>query len=243
MNYFIFQAERLLRYNGDFLVRESAKIPGQFILSGRYQDHFKHLLLVDPEGVVSLRNFMLFIDCISLFRFARKIMNLIQFNIWSPIINQAIFPLYPSIVNFFYKHRFYIFNKFSFSIFLYFNWKSTLSMSPFFAIVSSSVYIYSWFSLTEVRSSFVVNSSSKAVPIRWPYYLVSIAYFLFHSIHLSEQWHSLFSLCLRLIFLRRFDSLLTNCLTNEFFFFFDLFFVLILFASIHPIELFSNRRK
>ena len=34
-------------------MRESAKIRGQFILSGRHQDYFKHLLLVDPEGIVS----------------------------------------------------------------------------------------------------------------------------------------------------------------------------------------------
>lgn len=46
------QAEQLLTHSGDFLVRESAKYAGQFILSGRYNDQFKHLLLVDPEGVV-----------------------------------------------------------------------------------------------------------------------------------------------------------------------------------------------
>lgn len=50
---FFLQAEHLLIRSGDFLVRESAKIPGQFILSGRHQNQFKHLLLVDPEGVVS----------------------------------------------------------------------------------------------------------------------------------------------------------------------------------------------
>ena len=50
---FSFQAEHLLAQNGDFLVRESVKVPGQFILSGRYQNQFKHLLLVDPEGVVN----------------------------------------------------------------------------------------------------------------------------------------------------------------------------------------------
>jgi hypothetical protein len=38
---------------GDFLIRESAKVPGQFVLSGRSKDQYKHLLLVDPDGVVS----------------------------------------------------------------------------------------------------------------------------------------------------------------------------------------------
>ena len=47
------QAELLLHHSGDFLVRESVKVPGQFILSGRYKDQFKHLLLIDPEGIVS----------------------------------------------------------------------------------------------------------------------------------------------------------------------------------------------
>ena len=42
-------------HTGDFLVRESAKIPGQFILSGRHKDQYKHLLLVDPEGIVRNR--------------------------------------------------------------------------------------------------------------------------------------------------------------------------------------------
>jgi len=77
------KAELLLHHSGDFLVRESAKIPGQFILSGRYQDHFKHLLLVDPEGVVNTpeekkEEIIVFFLC---YRFVQKIMNLIQFNI------------------------------------------------------------------------------------------------------------------------------------------------------------------
>ncbi|CAF1045562.1 unnamed protein product [Didymodactylos carnosus] len=50
------QAEMLLYHNGDFLVRESAKIPRQFILSGRYKDTFKHLLLVDPQGVIRTKD-------------------------------------------------------------------------------------------------------------------------------------------------------------------------------------------
>lgn len=49
------QAELLLHHSGDFLVRESVKVPGQFILSGRYKDQFKHLLLIDPEGIVSVQ--------------------------------------------------------------------------------------------------------------------------------------------------------------------------------------------
>jgi len=51
------EAEHLLTQSGDFLVRESGKIPGQFILSGRSQDHFKHLLLVDPEGVIRTKDY------------------------------------------------------------------------------------------------------------------------------------------------------------------------------------------
>lgn len=51
------EAELLLHNSGDFLVRESAKIPGQFILSGRYKDQFKHLLLVDPEGVIRTKDY------------------------------------------------------------------------------------------------------------------------------------------------------------------------------------------
>ncbi|CAF4601478.1 unnamed protein product [Rotaria sp. Silwood1] len=51
------EAERLLTHNGDFLVRESVKIPGQFILSGRCQSHFKHLLLVDPEGAIRTKDY------------------------------------------------------------------------------------------------------------------------------------------------------------------------------------------
>ncbi|CAF4550716.1 unnamed protein product [Rotaria socialis] len=50
-------AELLLHNSGDFLVRESAKIPGQFILSGRYKDQFKHLLLVDPEGIIRTKDY------------------------------------------------------------------------------------------------------------------------------------------------------------------------------------------
>ena len=82
MEVFFLQAERLLKHSGDFLVRESAKIPGQFILTGRYQDHYKHLLLVDPEGVVKKNSSIDFADSLNFsFRSVRKIMNSIQFNI------------------------------------------------------------------------------------------------------------------------------------------------------------------
>ena len=41
-------------YDGDFLVRESQGLPGQFVLTGMQGGVRKHLLLVDPEGVVSV---------------------------------------------------------------------------------------------------------------------------------------------------------------------------------------------
>lgn len=47
------QAERLLTKDGDFLVRESGTTPGQYVLTGQQGGQPKHLLLVDPEGVVS----------------------------------------------------------------------------------------------------------------------------------------------------------------------------------------------
>lgn len=45
-------AESLLVKDGDFLVRESATSPGQYVLSGLQGGQAKHLLLVDPEGKV-----------------------------------------------------------------------------------------------------------------------------------------------------------------------------------------------
>lgn len=48
-------AEKLLKVNGDFLVRESTTTPGQYVLTGLQGGQPKHLLLVDPEGVVSAR--------------------------------------------------------------------------------------------------------------------------------------------------------------------------------------------
>jgi SHC-transforming protein 1 len=42
--------------DGDFLVRESQGSPGQYVLTGMQGGVKKHLLLVDPEGVVSIFN-------------------------------------------------------------------------------------------------------------------------------------------------------------------------------------------
>ncbi|CAL8105236.1 unnamed protein product [Calicophoron daubneyi] len=46
------QAESLLRYEGDFLVRASIQQPGQFVLSGLQDSKCRHLLLADPNGQV-----------------------------------------------------------------------------------------------------------------------------------------------------------------------------------------------
>ncbi|KAK9409046.1 SHC-transforming protein 2 [Crotalus adamanteus] len=46
-------AEKLLYTDGDFLVRDSITNPGQYVLTGMHGGQPKHLLLVDPEGVVS----------------------------------------------------------------------------------------------------------------------------------------------------------------------------------------------
>lgn len=45
-------AEDLLRGDGDFLVRESQGTPGQYVLSGMQKTSPKHLLLIDPQGIV-----------------------------------------------------------------------------------------------------------------------------------------------------------------------------------------------
>ncbi|KAM6968192.1 SHC-transforming protein 1 isoform 2-T2 [Aplochiton taeniatus] len=50
------QAERLLTRDGDFLVRESGTTPGQYVLTGQQGAQPKHLLLVDPEGVVRTKD-------------------------------------------------------------------------------------------------------------------------------------------------------------------------------------------
>nr|CAD7593388.1 unnamed protein product [Timema genevievae] len=51
-------AEALLTKDGDFLVRESQGSPGQYVLTGMQSGIKKHLLLVDPEGVVRTKDRM-----------------------------------------------------------------------------------------------------------------------------------------------------------------------------------------
>ncbi|TTD18119.1 SHC-transforming protein 1 [Bagarius yarrelli] len=50
------KAENLLSKDGDFLVRESGTTPGQYVLTGQQGGQPKHLLLVDPEGVVRTKD-------------------------------------------------------------------------------------------------------------------------------------------------------------------------------------------
>lgn len=45
-------AEKLLKSDGDFLVRTSTTNPGSYVLTGMHNGLAKHLLLVDPEGTV-----------------------------------------------------------------------------------------------------------------------------------------------------------------------------------------------
>lgn len=49
-------AENLLKSDGDFLVRESNGTPGQYVLTGMKSAQPKHLLLIDPEGVVRTKD-------------------------------------------------------------------------------------------------------------------------------------------------------------------------------------------
>ncbi|NXV51806.1 SHC2 protein, partial [Uria aalge] len=49
-------AEKLLQTDGDFLVRDSLTNPGQYVLTGMHSGQPKHLLLVDPEGVVRTKD-------------------------------------------------------------------------------------------------------------------------------------------------------------------------------------------
>lgn len=49
-------AESLLTTEGDFLVRESQGKPGQYVLTGLAAITPKHLLLIDPEGVVRTKD-------------------------------------------------------------------------------------------------------------------------------------------------------------------------------------------
>lgn len=50
------ESESLVREDGDFLVRESIGCEGQFVLTGRHDGVCKHLLLVDPDGVVRTKD-------------------------------------------------------------------------------------------------------------------------------------------------------------------------------------------
>ncbi|XP_061071703.1 SHC-transforming protein 3 isoform X2 [Conger conger] len=50
------EAERLLRDDGDFLVRKSATNPGSYVLTGMHNGQIKHLLLVDPKGTVRTKD-------------------------------------------------------------------------------------------------------------------------------------------------------------------------------------------
>lgn len=47
------ESELLVIKDGDFLVRESQGLAGQYVLTGMQGGVRKHLLLVDPEGKVS----------------------------------------------------------------------------------------------------------------------------------------------------------------------------------------------
>ncbi|XP_043482025.1 SHC-transforming protein 1 [Leptopilina heterotoma] len=51
-----FEAESMLSRDGDFLVRESQGSPGQYVLTGMNNGTPKHLLLIDPEGVVRTKD-------------------------------------------------------------------------------------------------------------------------------------------------------------------------------------------
>ncbi|XP_058796816.1 SHC-transforming protein 1 [Phymastichus coffea] len=50
------EAESMLTRDGDFLVRESQGSPGQYVLTGMNNAIPKHLLLIDPEGVVRTKD-------------------------------------------------------------------------------------------------------------------------------------------------------------------------------------------
>ncbi|XP_005181210.2 SHC-transforming protein 2 [Musca domestica] len=49
-------AEGMLENDGDFLVRESQGKPGQYVLTGLQGKTPKHLLLIDPEGIVRTKD-------------------------------------------------------------------------------------------------------------------------------------------------------------------------------------------
>ena len=48
------KAEEVIKFDGDFLVRESTNSPGQYVLTGMKNGIFRHLLLIDPNGQVRL---------------------------------------------------------------------------------------------------------------------------------------------------------------------------------------------
>lgn len=50
------EAESMLTKDGEFLVRESQGTPGQYVLTGMNNGIPKHLLLIDPEGVVRTKD-------------------------------------------------------------------------------------------------------------------------------------------------------------------------------------------
>uniref|UniRef100_A0A8C5LI86 SHC adaptor protein 3 n=1 Tax=Leptobrachium leishanense TaxID=445787 RepID=A0A8C5LI86_9ANUR len=50
------EAEKLLKKDGDFLVRKSVNNPGSYVLTGMHNAQAKHLLLVDPEGTVRTKD-------------------------------------------------------------------------------------------------------------------------------------------------------------------------------------------
>lgn len=50
------EGESRLAHDGDFLVRESHNSPGQFVLTGMQNGARRHLLLVDPAGVVRTKD-------------------------------------------------------------------------------------------------------------------------------------------------------------------------------------------
>lgn len=50
------QAEDLLKKDGEFLVRECTSTAGQYVLTGVQNQTKKHLLLVDPNGIVRTKH-------------------------------------------------------------------------------------------------------------------------------------------------------------------------------------------
>ena len=65
------EAEGLLEIEGEFLVRESTKITGQFVLTGMAHSEPQHLLLMDKTGKVCVRAFV----CVYVSRGARQVPN------------------------------------------------------------------------------------------------------------------------------------------------------------------------